>query len=99
MDAIRGFGAPEGTTMPMPVFEIVTLLLSSILPFVTRLDMDAGDEMTRSASSPPMIRLVMAPIVLYWMITLWPDVRSKSPMISLKVVCIEEADKRRIFSG
>src|SRR5580765_7606230 len=57
---MRGLRSPAGTTAPIPVLAIKSSLPEAILPCATRLEIDACDEMTRSAVSPPATRPVMA---------------------------------------
>jgi hypothetical protein len=64
MDSTRDLGSPEATTIPIPVLAIATSLPTLIFPRAASVDMDVGDEMIRSASSPPITRSVTAPIVL-----------------------------------
>src|ERR1043166_7579869 len=55
-EASDGTGSPWGTTMPMPVGQIVTRLAPSIFPSLTRAGIDRLDPMTRSAVSPAATR-------------------------------------------
>src|SRR3954447_22952768 len=97
--AITGAGDPDGTTTPTPTLLIGLWLPASIFCSCSSVPIDCRDEITRSAASPLRTRSVMAPMVAYCRMILWPDLCSNSPRTCLNTCWIEAADNTRNSSA
>jgi hypothetical protein len=71
-ELMSGFGVPSLTTTPTPTRPRFTRLPAANLPLPARSLTAPGVSTATSKTSPPSIRLVSAPTVSFWTVTLWP---------------------------